>query len=173
MILIHKTIKGIDSVNSWIGKIGAWSILIIMFLIVFEVISRRVFSAPTIWSYEVTTMIFGFHFMIVSAYALLHKSLVSVDMIYNRLSKKKQAIMDLITYVIFFFPFIILIFYVGFGNAVYSWSIQEQSSSLFGAPVYLTKTVVPVAFGLLILQGISEVLKRIVILAEGEKVWRK
>ena len=168
MSVVHKVIKGIDALNSWIGRIGSWSIIVLTLLIVFEVISRRVFNSPTIWTYEVITMVFGFHFMIVAAYALLHKSLVSVDLLYNRLSQKKQAIMDLITYFILFFPFIIFIFYISVGNAVYSWGMRETSSSLFGAPVYLTKTIVPIAFCLLMLQGISEVLKRIVILVKGE-----
>ncbi|WP_339237043.1 TRAP transporter small permease subunit [Oceanobacillus sp. FSL W7-1281] len=170
MRVVHKVIKGIDTINLWVGRIGSWSILVLTLLIVFEVISRRVFNSPTIWTYEVITMVFGFHFMIVAAYALLYKSLVSVDLLYNRLSEKKQAIMDLITYFILFFPFIIFVFYISFGNAVDSWIIKETSSSLFGAPVYLTYTIVPIAFGLLVLQGISEVLKRIVILAKGESL---
>ncbi|GGB53233.1 hypothetical protein GCM10011409_33510 [Lentibacillus populi] len=165
---ISKIIKVIDSINSWVGKIGAWSIVALTLLIVFEVISRRVFNSPTIWTYEMITMTFSFHFMIVGGYALLQKSLVSVDVLYNRLSLKVQAIMDIITYFILFFPFILGVFFVSIGNAQESWAVMETSSSLFGAPVYLTKTVIPVAFGLLSLQGISEVLKRVLVLMKGE-----
>lgn len=90
MRVVHKVIKGIDTINLWVGRIGSWSILVLTLLIVFEVISRRVFNSPTIWTYEVITMVFGFHFMIVAAYALLYKSLVSVDLLYNRLSEKSR-----------------------------------------------------------------------------------
>ncbi|KGR90158.1 hypothetical protein CD30_12960 [Ureibacillus massiliensis 4400831 = CIP 108448 = CCUG 49529] len=167
--IINNFIIVIDKISDWVGKICSWSIILLTFLIVFEVISRRVFNSPTIWTYEVITIVFGFHFMLVAAYALLHKSLVSVDLLYSRLSRKTQAIMDIFTYTIFFFPFVIFVFSVGFGNALDSWSILETSSSLFGAPVYITKTVVPLAFGLLLLQGISELLKKVQILVEEAK----
>ncbi|WP_216830278.1 TRAP transporter small permease subunit [Alkalihalobacterium elongatum] len=168
MKVLKKIIKGIDTINLWVGKLGAWSIIILTLLVVFEVISRRVFNSPTIWTYETITMVYGFHFMIVAAYALLHKSIVSVDILYERFSLKAKAILDLITYFIFFFPFVLGVFYVSYGNALFSWSINETSSSLFGAPVYLSKTVIPIAFGLLALQGLSEVLKRIYVLVRGE-----
>ncbi|MDQ0337914.1 TRAP-type mannitol/chloroaromatic compound transport system permease small subunit [Caldalkalibacillus uzonensis] len=167
---IKKVIHIIDTVNDWIGKIGAWSVLVLTFLVVFEVISRRVLNSPTIWTYETITMVYGFHFMIVAAYALLHKSMVSVDIIYEKFPLKTRAWLDLCTYVLFFFPFVVGIFWIGMDYAAKSWAIKETSSSLFSPPVYPLKTVIPVAFGLLLLQGISEVLKRIVILVKGETV---
>ena len=139
-------------------------------LIVYEVVSRRVFSSPTIWTYETITMVYSFHFMIVAGYALLHKSLVSVDLLYERFSIKIRAILDLVTYTFLFFPFVVGVLYVSSGQAMLSWAIKETSSSLFGAPVYLTKTIIPIAFGLLALQGVSEVLKRIVVLVRRESI---
>src|SRR5699024_11324918 len=126
-----------------------WSLVALTLLVVFEVISRKVFNSPTIWTYETITMIFGFHFMIVAAYGLLHKSLVNVDVLYDRLSQNTKAILDIITYLILFFPFIITVLIFSIGEAQHSWVVKETSSTLFGAPVYLTKTVIPVAFSLL------------------------
>ncbi|AOV07481.1 TRAP transporter small permease subunit [Sporosarcina ureilytica] len=166
---MKKITNGIDAINLWVGRIGAWSVLALTLVIVFEVVSRRLLNSPTIWGYEVITMIYGFHFMIVAGYALLHKSLVSVDILYERFSPKMKAILDIATYLMLFFPFVITVLFVSYDQAIFSWSIQEKSSTLFGAPLYLTKTVIPIAFLLLALQGGSEVLKRIMILMkEGE-----
>lgn len=169
MSFVKKVTNFLDSINSLVGRIGAWSVLVLTFVIVYEVISRRVFNSPTIWGYEVITMIYAFHFMIVAGYALLHKSLVSVDLLYERFSEKTKAILDIITYLILFFPFAIGILYVSYNQAIFSWGIKETSSTLFGAPIYLVKTVIPLAFFLLLLQGISELLKRIIVLVEGGK----
>src|SRR5699024_3868475 len=97
---------------------------------------------------------------------LLHKSLVSVDLLYDSFGERTKAILDIITYLILFFPFIVSVLYVSYEQALFSWEIKEKSSSLFGAPVYLSKTVIPMAFALLMLQGISEILKRIAVLLE-------
>jgi TRAP-type mannitol/chloroaromatic compound transport system permease small subunit len=166
---LKKVTKIIDVTNDWVGKVSAWSIIVMMLLVVYEVISRRVFNSPTIWTFEVTTMVFGFHFMMVSAYGLLHKVLVSVDIIYERFSVKKQAILDLITYTIFFMPFVVGVLYGSSKFAYISWLQKEVSWTAFAPPVYPFKAIIPIAFFFLLLQGISEVLKRIVILAEGGK----
>jgi TRAP-type mannitol/chloroaromatic compound transport system permease small subunit len=166
---IKKTIKTINSITNWVGKISSWSVIIMMLLVVFEVISRRLFNAPTMWNMEITTMIFGFHFMMVAAYALLHQSLVSVDILYEKFSIKKQAILDLITYSVLFLPFVIGTLIGSSRFAYVSWMQQEVSWTAFAPPVYPIKTIIPIAIFFLLLQGISEMLKRIVTLVEGEK----
>lgn len=167
MKVIRGIIKSIDTLNSWVGKIGAWSVILLTFVVVFEVISRRFLNSPTIWAYETITMLYGFHFMIVAAYALIQKSMVSVDILYQKLPLKKQAILDIVTYLVLFFPFVTTLFWIGIDYATYSWGIKEVSTSLFQAPLYPIKTVIPVTFGMLFLQGISEILKRVYILIEG------
>jgi len=161
---IKKLIKVIDSISDWVGKIGSWSILVIMVLVVFEVVSRRVFNAPTIWTFETLTMLYGFHFMIVASYALLHKAMVSVDSIYEKFSTRNRAILDILSYIFLYFPFVGGVFYYSLEFVSKSWAIKETTNSLLAAPVYLYKTIIPIVFGLLILQGISEVLKQVLIL---------
>ena len=60
----------IDKVNTWVGKIFSWSILAMTFVIVYEVFSRYVFSAPTTWAYDVSYMLYGTLFMMAGPYAL-------------------------------------------------------------------------------------------------------
>lgn len=170
MIKTKKVIKLFDKISSVVGKISSWSIMVVMILILFEVISRRIFNSPTIWTVEIITMIFGFHFMMVAGYGLLTKSMVSVDVIYERFSVKTRAIIDIVTYFVFFMPFVLGVLYGGYKFAASSWAQMEVSWSAFGPPVYPIKTVIPVAMLLLLLQGVSEIMKRVVILKEGEEI---
>lgn len=163
-------IKLIDSLNDLVGKLCAYSILVMMALVVYEVITRRVFNAPTVWTFESITMVYGFHFMMVIPYTLLHKGIVNVDLLFAKLSRKGQAVMDLITYAIFFFPFVGGILFKAVPYAANSWAHRETSWSVFAPPIYPFKTVIAVAFALLLLQGLSEVMKRVLVLMDDEYV---
>ena len=164
---MKSVIARIEALNDLIGRICSYSILLMMFLVVYEVFTRRVFNAPTVWTFEAITMTYGFHFMMVMPFTLLHKGIVNVDLLYNKLSPKGRALLDVVTYAVFFFPFVGGIFFYAIPYAIDSWKTLEVSWSVFAPPIYPFKTVIPVAFGLLTLQGIAELLKRILIL-KGE-----
>jgi TRAP-type mannitol/chloroaromatic compound transport system permease small subunit len=139
-------------------------------LICYEVFTRYVLNAPTIWTFELGNFFFGAHFMLVSAYGLLHKSHVCIDLFVMRGSKRTAVILDLICYVLLFFPFIAVILYHGFVFAKDSWAVWETSWSTWAPPLYPIKTAIPVTALLLLLQGISEVIKRIIFLKTGEEI---
>ena len=143
----------IDAINEWTGRICSWSLVVLSILVVMEVILRRFFNKPTIWNFEITKQLYGFHFMIIAGYALLYKAHVSIDILYGRFSEKTKAIMDIISYAIFFFPFLLVVFYQGIKYAEKSWAIKETSWSVFAPPLYPIKTVIPVMAFLLLLQG--------------------
>ena len=160
--------KYIDILNEWIGKIFSWAIVVLTLLAVFEVIERVVFNSPTIWGFEVATQIFGLYFMIIAGYALLHDSHVSVDVFTYYLSPRKKAIIDIFAYLVFFFPFTLVCIWHGYFFAAKSWAIKETSMSVYGGALYPIKTVIFVSFVLLFLQGVSEVVKKIVFLTKGK-----
>lgn len=161
-------IKCIDSVNERIGNIVSYSSLVLMFVVVYEVVSRRFFNNPTVWAFETITMVYGFFFMMVAGYGLLKNAHVSVDVVTAKLSKRTQHILSIITYIVFFFPFIIKMIPPSLKFAINSWVSKEHSWSLWAPPIYPIKTVIVVAFVLLLLQGISQLLKSIIGLIEGE-----
>lgn len=161
-----KKISGfIDRVNDCVGKISAFAVLLLMLFVVFEVVSRRFFNAPTIWSFEVVTMLYGFFIIMVAGFGLLHGSIVCIDIFSAKLSPKKQHILSICMYILFFFPFVTLIIPAAVNFAVTSWGMHESSWSQWAPPVYPIKTVIPVAFIFLWLQGLSEVIKSILFLA--------
>ena len=165
---MKKLIALLEGLNDIVGKVCSYSILIMMFLVVYEVVTRRVFNSPTVWTFEAITMAYGFHFMMVMPFTLLHKGIVNVDLLYNKLNIRNRALLDVVTYAFFFFPFVGGIFVYAIPYAIDSWASLETSWSVFAPPIYPFKTVIAVAFGLLLLQGIAELLKRILILTEGE-----
>lgn len=160
--------KKFDAISDRIGRIFSYLVLPLTILIVFEVITRRVFDAPTIWTFELSNFLYGSHFMLVAAYGLLYKAHVSIDIISSRFSKKTQEKLHLFCYFTMFFPFVGIILYYGISFAAESWSMWESSWSVWGPPLYPIKTVIPVTAGLLLLQGISEVIRKILFLSAGE-----
>jgi TRAP-type mannitol/chloroaromatic compound transport system permease small subunit len=167
---MKKTIDFIDKIIEWTGRTGCVLIALLNFIVVFEVVLRYFFKSPTIFNFELTIMIYAFHFMITGAFALLHNSHVSIDIIHNMFSKKKKLILDLLGYLIFFFPFTLVIFYQGIKFSANSWMQLERSGSVWAPPLYPIKTVIPITMLLLLLQGSSIFAKKIIqLLDKGEQ----
>jgi len=167
---IRKIVRGIDTFTEWTGKVFSWTVLLLMCVIVFEVITRRFLNKPTVWTFETGTQIYGFHFMVLSAYTLLHNKHISVDIFVQRFSPKVRAVIDLVTYAVFFFPFIAIIFHEGFLYARQSWSIREVSYTVFAPPLYPIKTVIPVVAALILLEGVSQFIKRLYYVTSGREL---
>jgi TRAP-type mannitol/chloroaromatic compound transport system permease small subunit len=153
--MLDKFIKIVDFINRWAGRCGSFLVIVLTILVVLEVVMRYLFGRPTTWSFEVTKMIYGFYFMILGGYTLQKKGHVAIDVIYEMLKPKTRAILDIISYLIFFFPFGTVVLIEGIKFAKKSWQISETSWSVFAPPLYPIKTVIPVAVSLMLLQGIT------------------
>lgn len=167
---IKTLLKFLDGFSEWSGRIFVWLVIPLAILVVFEVISRRFFNAPHIWSTEVIDFVYGPHFMLAAAYTLLYKAHVRIDVIYEKFSPRTRGILDIITYMVFFFPFCIIVLYQGVIFAHTSWAIGETSDSAALRIVPLVKTVVPVSIGLLLIQGIATYIRAIIQTIRGEEV---
>jgi TRAP-type mannitol/chloroaromatic compound transport system permease small subunit len=156
-----------EAVNEWAGRIFAWLVVVMTLIIVFEVIMRRFFNSPTIWSFEVTVQLFGFYFMITAGYGLKHGSHVAIDFVHQKLPPRVQAALDVISYLIFFLPFCAVVLWQGIDFARTAWVMGERSAGVFAFPVYPIKTVVPITAGLLLLQGAVIFVRRLRVLLTG------
>jgi TRAP-type mannitol/chloroaromatic compound transport system permease small subunit len=163
-------LQGLDKVSEWSGRVCIWLIVPLTLLVVFEVVSRRIFNAPHIWATEVTDFIYGPHFMLVAAYTLLHRGHVSVEVIYERFSPKVKAIFDCFTHLVFFFPFCIIVFTQGILFAYTSWSIGETSESAALTVVPLVKTAIPIAFFLILIQGLANFIRSVQHLVKEKEI---
>jgi TRAP-type mannitol/chloroaromatic compound transport system permease small subunit len=167
---LKKILDGMERISEWSGRIFVWLVVPLTLVVAFEVISRRFFDAPHIWSTEVTDYIYGPHFMLVAAYTLLYKAHVSIDIIYQRFSPRTRGILDIITYLVFFFPFCSIALYQGIVYAATSWTIGETSDSAALRVVPLIKSTIPLTFLLLINQGLVNFVKALVQGIKGEEI---
>jgi len=167
---IKSLLKFLDGFSEWSGRIFMWLVVPLAILVVFEVIARRFFSSGHVWSTEVIDFIYGPHFMLAAAYTLLYKAHVRIDVIYGKFSPRTRGILDIITYMVFFFPFAIIVLYQGVIFAHTSWSIGETSDSAALRILPLIKTVIPVSIGLLLIQGIATYIRAIMQTIKGEEI---
>ena len=144
-----------------------WLVWVVLVLIVFEVVSRRLLGAPHKWAYEVITIFYAIHFMTLAAYTLLYKAHVSIDIFYLRLSQRGQAVVDIFTYLVLFMPFMYVLIKVGIGSAATSWGMWERTQ--IGLPLVfpVLKTMTPLAAVLLLLQGLSDFIQRLMFAVKG------
>ena len=137
----------------------------------YEVFARYLFNAPTIWAYDVTYMLYGSHFMLGAAYTLYKGSHIRTDMLYENFTLRWKGRVDATMYLVFFFPGMLFFMFAGWDEAMHAWGIGERSDASPWRPIiYPFKTVVPVAAGLLIIQGASEFLKSGYAALTGERL---
>lgn len=166
---LEKVLRGFDAVSEWSGRIFVWLVIPLAVVVGFEVVSRRFFGSPHIWATEVTDYLYGPHFMLVAAYTLLYKGHVSIDIIYQRFSPRVRGFLDVFTHIVFFFPFCIIILVQGIVYAHTSWAIGETSESAALTVVPLVKTVIPVTFGLILIQGVANFVRSVRQLVRGKE----
>lgn len=172
-LLEEDNLKGItnilDSINEYAGRISSVIVYALLIVVVYEVVSRKVFNAPTAWAFDLSFMLYASLFLLGGGYTMKYKGHVAIDILTSRFSKKKQAVVSIITYLIFFFPFMSILIYVTGAFALQSWGDLERSQSPWNQPLYHFKTLMPIGFTLLFLQGLSEFIKTIMNLAEERK----
>jgi TRAP-type mannitol/chloroaromatic compound transport system permease small subunit len=160
---VERTIKGIDTISTWIGIPFCWLVIPLMLVTTWDVNLRYFFNAPTQWAYDVTYMLYGTQFMLCGAYTLAQNNHVRGDVFYRFWSVRTQATLDLILFFVFFFPGIIALVWAGYYFAEMSWRFRESSMlTPSGPPLYHFKTVIPVAGAFTALQGVAEVMRAII-----------
>ncbi len=163
-----KWIKYIDRISEWTGIAAAWLVLPLTLLVSYEVVMRYFFNLPSNWGYDVCWMLYGMSFMIGGAYTLLHKGHVRIDIVYNVMSPRAQRIFDSVAYAVFFLFVTIIFTWAGFKFAADAWISGEYlSTSTWKFPSGPIKTVIPVAYFLLSLQSLAELIRCLSSLRKG------
>ncbi len=161
---------GIDRLSTVVGQAFAWCIVGLTATISYEVFVRYAFRAPTTWGYDVSYMLYGTLFMMAGAYALSRNGHVRGDFLYRMMPPKRQATLDLVLYVLFFFPAIFAFMISGWGFFWESYGQNERSMfSPSGPVIWPFKALIPIVGVLLLLQGLVEVVRCVRCIREG--VW--
>ena len=170
---MEKYIYFFESLSIWIGRAFGWCILILTLSVTYEVFVRYVLNAPTVWAFDMMVQMYGALFLMAGPYALAQDAHVRGDVLYRLFPFKVQARIDLILYIFFFFPGMLALFYFGYEIASDSWRYKEVSwNSPARIQIYFFKSLIPLAGGLLILQGISESMRCILCIRDGKWIKR-
>ena len=158
-----------DQFVVWIGRAFAWCIFILTAAVMYEVIMRYFFNAPTLWAFDFTIQMYGAVFLMGGASAMSTKTHVKADMYYNKLSEKGQAILDLVLFICFYAPGVFALTYAGYFYAKKAWIVHETSwNSPAQIQIYFSKSLIPIAGLLLLIIGISEIFRCIICIKTGK-----
>ncbi len=167
-----KLVYAIESLSIWIGRAFGWCILILTLSVTYEVFMRYALNKPTVWAFDMMVQMYGALFLMAGAYALAQDGHVRGDVIYRLFPVRLQAFIDFVLYLIFFFPGMIALAYYGAEIASDSWRYKEVSwNSPARIQIYFFKTLIPLAGGLLMLQGLAELIRCVKAMRSG--VWMK
>ncbi|MBB6307517.1 TRAP transporter small permease subunit [Xanthobacter tagetidis] len=166
---MQRFLLAVDTLNTFIGKLFAWTIVILTLAICYEVFCRYVLRAPTTWAYDASYMLYGTLFMMAGAYTLARNGHVRGDFLYRSWPVKRQALVDLILYFLFYFPGIIALIYSGWQYFYLSFLLNEHSSfSPDGPMIWPFKGLIPITGVLMFLQGVVEVVRCTIALRTGQ-----
>ena len=166
--MIRGVIKTIDLLNKSVGHAFAWCIVILVLGVSYEVFVRYVLNDPTSWAFDFSYILYGALFLMAGAYTLSRGGHVRADIFYRRWPVRFQAGLELVLYILFFFPGVLALVIAGWGYGHEAYAIKEVSvNSPVGVPVWPLKLLIPAAGVLLTLQGIAEVLRCVLCLKEG------
>ena len=166
---VHRFIYSVDRISAWAGKAFAWCILLMTFVVGYEVFVRYVLNDPTSFAYDISYMMYGTLFMMAGAYTLSRDGHVRGDVFYRLWRPRTQAGVELVLYVLFFFPGVLALVIAGFDYAGASWFYKEVSSaSPANIPIFQLKAVIPAAGALLLLQGVAQVCRCILCIRDGQ-----
>jgi TRAP-type mannitol/chloroaromatic compound transport system permease small subunit len=164
----QRLLHAVDTFSTWVGKAAAWLIVLLMIVVCTEVFKRYALNAPTAWIYDANNMMYGTLFMMCGAYTLAQDGHVRGDFLYGSMKPRTQAALDLVLYIAFFLPGIGALTLAGWDYFGESLAMREHTFNATPLPLYPFKVIIPVAGAVVMLQGLSEIVRCVVCLRTGE-----
>ena len=155
---LERFCDAVDRLNEWAGLFWGSSIVLVTVAVLYEVVSRTVFGAPTNWGNETTIYLSAMAYLLAGGYALLHRRHVRIDVIYETLSPRTRARLDAFTFV-FFLAYMATLIWFGGVDAWNSFAIGETTSTPWNPVIWPVKAAIPAAGLLLLLQGFSNLFR--------------
>jgi len=170
MNFLKNIISGIDRINNWIGSAVSWLIPALMILVGFDVVRRQLFNQTDAWILELEWHLFALVFLFGAGYTFLHDRHVRVDVFYSEQKPRDKAWVNIAGIICLLIPWVLILMYWSTHYAWQSFEIGEGSPNPNGLPArYLIKFAIPVGLFLLLLQGISELAKSILVIKTTSK----
>jgi TRAP-type mannitol/chloroaromatic compound transport system permease small subunit len=156
--------RGIDALNSFIGRWVSWAIFAAVIVSAGNAVVRKIFNESSNAWLELQWYLFGAAFLLAAAYTLLQNEHIRIDILYNNYSRRKQNWVDLIGHVFFLMPFVILMIVYFVPYVELSYHSGEVSTNAGGLTIWPGKLMLLLGFTLLGLQGASEIIKKIAVM---------
>jgi len=169
---MNTIIRLIEAFSEWTGRAISWLVLILVLIIAFDVAMRYLFQSGSVALQELEWHLFALVFMLGAAYTLKHDGHVRVDIFYQSqwMNDVRRAWVDLLGTIFLLFPFCVLIIYSAWTFVLSSYNIGEGSPDPGGLPYrFLLKAVIPITFILLILQGLSLLIRSMQVITGQSK----
>ena len=164
-----KTIIQIDKFSKRTGNIVCWITIPLIFGMVYEVLARKLFLAPTIWAYDISRFLYGALFMLGAGYALSKGIHIRADFLYRNFKVKNQGLIDFTLYILFYFPGLIIFLYMTTGFLQESIMRGERGMDTTWMPyMWPIKSCLWLGIVFLLVQGISELLKSYHAMTKGK-----
>ena len=161
MKVIKTICNGIDKFNDLLGRLFSVLVLGILGVILCEVVLRRIFNRPQIWTQELTVMLFACYIILICAYGFQKKAFVAVDVVFAMFPPLAQHILHIVTYLIFLVPFVVSLLPTSWKFFLRAYTTNEQTYSVWAAPTWPVKLCLFIGLALLAIQSVSEILKQV------------
>lgn len=158
------TTRVIDAFNTWLGKRLAWLILAAVIVSAANATVRKIFDTSSNSWLELQWVLFSIVFLLCSPWTLLANEHIRIDIVNNLLPKWLRNTIDVIGHAFFLLPLAFIMIITGIPFFIRSIEINEQSGNAGGLPQWPAKSLVMIAFALLLFQGLSELIKRIAVM---------
>ena len=159
-----KVSRGIDAFNTWIGRRLAWLILVAVLVSVTNATVRKVFDMSSNSWLELQWVLFSIVFLLCAPWTLHDNEHIRIDIINNLLPNRVRDVIDIVGHAFFLLPLAIIMILTGVPFFFRSYEINEQSGNAGGLPQWPSKALIMIGFSLLLIQGISELIKRVAIM---------
>ena len=159
-----KMSRGIDAFTRWVGKRLAWLILVAVVVSALNAIVRKAFDTSSNSWLELQWLLFSIVFLMCSSWTLLDNEHIRIDIVNNMLPKKLRDSIDVVGHTFFLLPLCIVMIITGVPFFKRSIEINEQSGNAGGLPQWPAKSLIMIGFAMLLVQGISELIKRIAVM---------
>jgi TRAP-type mannitol/chloroaromatic compound transport system permease small subunit len=151
-------VRAVTALNRWVFNAVLWGMAVVVPVMMYEVVARYIFNAPTVWGMELAVLLFGPYFLLGGPYLLHLRGHVALDLLHQRLSPAWQRRLDLLNFpVVVLFCAILLIYSAPL--AFSAFEMRETSFSAWNPPIWPVKIAVPLALLLMLLQALAEFLR--------------
>jgi len=153
-------LSAVDKISDFCGRVSAWLFFIIGGIIVFEVVARYVFLAPTVWGEEMSRFLQIWATYLAAAYVLRNRQLIAIDVVVEKMPFRLHIVCETCALLIIG-VFSLVAFYYGLETVIDSVRVGRATSTMLAVPRWMTELAIPIGFGLMLLQVIAELIRTV------------